>query len=132
MRAEMRTETWTRVKAVPFAAHKGPYSEDEYETVTGPRVYYVPVDNLSAAQGLWFNCPKCHATCGHSVCVGFDGRGTPPGTFSQGKDGKDSRWRIVGGSGLDDLQLAPSIQLLGGCNWHGFVGTSGVPPGEAR
>ena len=102
---------------------------------SGWRDYYDVVETLAEAQGIWFDCPcpKCQASeYGSSVFIGFEGRGCPPGTFSQGKDGQDTRWKIIGGSGLDDLQLSPSIQANGGCNWHGFVGSNGVPPGEAR
>lgn len=44
------------------------------------------------------------------------------------------RWNQQG-SALHDLKLvagSSSIALQGGCGWHGFVGNSDVPPGEAR
>jgi len=136
LKHESRIGTWKRVKAGPFAAHPSPYSEDEIEEVTGPQDYYVPVDTLVEAQGIWFLCPLCFDTNKgsigtHWVGVGFADR-APPGTFSQNKEGKDSRWS-VSGTGLDDLVLTPSIQLdtEHGCKWHGFVGSSGIPPGWA-
>lgn len=95
---------------------------------------YLDRCEFADAHGIWFDCP-C-ATCatnehGLSVLIGFEGRDAPVDSLSMGSNGHASRWRIVGGSGLDDLQLMPSIQVHGGCNWHGFIGSSGVPPGEA-
>jgi hypothetical protein len=100
---------------------------------SGVREYLDRVD-LAQAQGLWFDCPcqKCQASeYGGSVLVGFEGRGAPDDSLSQSSEGGPSRWKVEAGSGLDDLQLSPSIQLNGACNWHGFVGWNGVPAGEA-
>lgn len=102
-----------------------------------PRTYYVPSPEGAFADAhlLFFLCPKCfeanHGRIGtHQVLVGFAARNVPAGTASVGKDGQDTRW-IVSGTSLDDLVLTPSIQLHGGCNWHGFVGSNGIPPGHA-
>jgi hypothetical protein len=99
------------------------------------RTGFQRVDTLAEADGIWFLCPKCFAdnkgpVGTHMVCIGFAGR-APAGSYTQGSNGQDTRWNIAGGTGLDDLVLTPSVQLLGGCNWHGFVGSSGIPPGEA-
>lgn len=93
---------------------------------------YHRVELLAEADGVWFKCPKCFGTeHPHRVNIGFRGR-CPPGSYTKGSDGQDTRWDLsLGSSGLDDLVLTPSIQSLGGCEWHGFVGSSGVPPGEA-
>lgn len=96
----------------------------------------VPV-NLPEAQGIYFLCPLCFAKNGgpvgtHSVCVSFANRGVTDEQGSRNKEGKPTRWEIVGGSGIDDLMLAPSILLESGCGWHGFIGNSGVPAGEAN
>ncbi len=91
------------------------------------------VDELSEADGISFLCPKCFPTeAQHSVHVYFTGRNVPD-RLGKNKDGQTVRWTIDGGSGLDDLQLSPSIlmQAESGCKWHGFVGSSGVPPGYA-
>lgn len=91
------------------------------------------VDDLSQADGISFLCPKCFPTeAQHSIHVYFAGRNVPD-RLGRNRDGKTVRWNIIGGSGLDDLQLAPSIlmQAEQGCQWHGFVGSSGVPPGHA-
>jgi hypothetical protein len=94
------------------------------------------VDTLAEAQGIWFLCPLCFTKNGgsvgtHSVDVTFEGRGAADDQGSHDSTGKPSRWS-VSGTCMDDLCLAPSILLAGpGCGWHGFVGNSGVPPGEA-
>jgi hypothetical protein len=82
------------------------------------------VELLSEADGVWFLCPKCFATNQgkvgtHSVLCFFEGR-VPD--WVQPNPG---RWNPVG-TGLNDLTFVPgkktqSVQLLGGCNWHGFV-----------
>lgn len=91
------------------------------------------VDTLAEAQGIRFYCPICYVKNNgpqgtHIVAVSFEGRGVLPHQGSHGKNGP-SRWVVAGGTGFDDLQLTPSILLGGGCNWHGFVGSSGAPPG---
>lgn len=102
---------------------------------------YARVETLAEADGIWFLCPKCFAANGgpvgtHSVSVGFTGR-CPPGSYGQNLEGQDVRWQVAAGTSLDDLSLTPSIQLLSEnptpafCAWHGFVGSSGVPPGCA-
>jgi hypothetical protein len=102
---------------------------------------YHHVATLAEADGVWFLCPKCFAKNAgargtHMVGVGFAGH-CPAGSYMKGLQGNDVRWQ-VSGTGLDDLVLTPSIQLLcnpppppGFCAWHGFVGSSGVPPGSA-
>lgn len=92
------------------------------------------VDTLAEAQGIGFLCPVCFEKNKgpkgtHRVFVTFADRGATDAQGSHNKEGKPSRWVVAGGSGFDDLQLTPSIQLGGGCNWHGFVGSSGAPPG---
>ncbi len=93
----------------------------------GLHTYLPHVDTLAEAQGIIFLCPKCwaqnHGPRGtHSVICWSRSRGVPD--FA---DPKPGRWRMDGSS-LEDLTLnaeapggARSVQLLGGCNWHGFV-----------
>ena len=94
------------------------------------------VDTLAEADGVWFLCPKCfaenHGPVGtHMHMIGFAGR-CPPGSYTKGSAGEDTRWQVADCSTcMEDLVLTPSIQAIGGCNWHGFVGSSGVPPGCA-
>lgn len=94
---------------------------------------YIDRVEFAEAHGIWFNCPcaACHAPGAYPrmVVIGFEDRNCPAGELSIGSNGQDTRWKIVGGSGLDDLQLTPSIQH--GDHWHGFVGSNGVPPGCA-
>ena len=100
---------------------------------SGVQDVYIPVDSLTEAMGIVFDCPLCTANNPawgvHKVMIGFADR-CPAGTYSQGNGG-DTRWS-VSGTGLDDLVLSPSILLGGSCTWHGFVGMAGVAPGEAQ
>ena len=98
------------------------------------RESYAPSNSLAEADGIWFLCPLCFKTNNgpvgtHQIRIGFRGI-AEPGTYGYNKKGEPVLWKMSG-TGLDDLVLSPSIQLEGGCNWHGFVGSNGVPPGEA-
>lgn len=99
------------------------------------------VATLAEADHIEFLCPACFEKNGgpvgtHMVMVTFAGRNVPDEAGSRGKEGP-TRWTIAGGTGLDDLVLTPSILLNAsqppevGCHWHGFVGSSGIPPGHA-
>lgn len=95
-----------------------------YESRDGHE-YTCPVAGLSEAQGLWFLCPKCFQQNGGSVgthmCdVTFAGRGALDHHGSRNKDGKPTRWN-VSGTDFDNLTTTPSIQIEGGCNWHGYI-----------
>lgn len=82
---------------------------------------------LANAHGVMFLCPKCFAENGgargtHSVICWSRSRGTP-----DDMEPLPGRWAL-NGSSLDDLTLnadppsgARSVQLDGGCNWHGFI-----------
>lgn len=79
------------------------------------------------ASGISFLCPKCYAANGgsvgtHSVICWSRSRGVP----DDQKPGP-GRW-LLAGTGFHDLTLnadppsgARSIQLHGGCEWHGFI-----------
>ncbi len=106
---------------------------------TPDRWVFHPVETVAQAHGVCFLCPKSYAKNGgpkgtHSVYIFF--QGSP--YAGRNKAGQEVRWNVAGGSSLDDLQLTPSIQEEDDdmppehrCNWHGFVGSSGVPAGEA-
>ncbi len=85
-----------------------------------------PVQNLAEADGVWFLCPLCFknnggATGTHTVAILW--KEGPGKSWNNGV-----RWQLSDKSTcLDDLVLTPSIQTHGGCNWHGFVGSNGVP-----
>lgn len=84
-----------------------------------------PVDGLAEAQGVWFLCPKCFKANGgakgtHSCEVTFAGRGVADAHGTHNDKGVPVRW-AVGGSNLDDLSTTPSILLIGGCEWHGYI-----------
>ena len=92
--------------------------------------YIAHPDNLAEAQGLCFLCPKCfleaekvRAAGGrmgvHSVEISFAGRGLQDDQGMRNKDGP-VRWQ-VSGTGFDDLTVTPSILVLTGCGYHGFI-----------
>lgn len=101
-----------------------------------PTDSFHPVKTLAEAQGIRFNCPKCSPEGRyHGIYVWFEGRGAPEtftdgSTFFPNSQGQRVRWKVEGGTGINDLQLSPSILVQGGCGWHGFIGTSGAPPGH--
>lgn len=96
---------------------------------------FAPVETFAEAHGVRFLCPKDFAKNGgavgtHSVYIWFQGSPVPP-YIGHNSKGETVRWS-ASGTGLDDLVLTPSIQEEDtNCRWHGFVGSSGVPPGEA-
>lgn len=89
--------------------------------------YYCRKDiTFAEAQGLFLWCP-----CGfgkpefvvarpHGVLIVFADRGAPPNLGPFSRDNKTRpRWRVVGGTGLSDLTLDPSIAVAD-C-WHGYI-----------
>jgi len=85
------------------------------------------VATMAEAQGLLFQCPACAqgkeraeldgrrvAVGAHYVRVWFSSRGAPYDATPL------PRW-LASGTNLDDLTLAPSIAISGGCRWHGYV-----------
>lgn len=76
---------------------------------------------LEGSDGIIFLCPKC-----------FTANGGPKGTHQvicwrphvpQTMHPKPGRWEFKG-IGFEDLTLfagSSSIQLMGGCSWHGFI-----------
>lgn len=99
------------------------------------------VDTVTEADQVSFLCPLCFANNKgdvgtHGVMVTFAGRNVPDCAGSRNADGKPTRWE-ASGTNINDLVLTPSILLNAsqspeqGCHWHGFVGSSGIPPGCA-
>lgn len=91
--------------------------EPQLLKITVPGHRYAHVDNIAHAQGVQFLCPKCLGsdTGSHSIGVWFRDRGVEDAELPG-----PGRW-VVSGSGLADLTLAPSINILTGCCWHGWV-----------
>lgn len=115
---------------------KGNWVDSDFEERDYIQQSMYHVDTLAEAQGILFLCPLCYAKNGgakgtHLCQVTFSGRGVLDHQGCHGTDNKPTRWEVAGGTGLADLVCTPSIQLIGGCNWHGFVGSSGVPAGHA-
>jgi hypothetical protein len=87
---------------------------------------FVPA-SMANAQGIRFLCPLCFSKNGgptgtHQVICWSRARGTPDDVHPL-----PGRWTFEG-SGFENLTFngdppggARSIQLSGGCNWHGFI-----------
>lgn len=91
---------------------------------TGPRLYMHQVEALAEAQNLFIQCPKCTAAGEqyiHGVHVPFADRGAPDEAGPHSEDGKPIRWNVSGTSSLADLTITPSILIIGGCGWHGYI-----------
>jgi hypothetical protein len=126
LRREVRVEARRFVKAEVLAAKpSGPYTDDDIEERTGPAEYLVDVEDLAAADGVWFLCPQCYGQNSgragtHAVICWFVGK------VPDDVDPKPGRWTPTG-TGLSDLTFVPSagrsqsVLLTGGCGWHGFV-----------
>lgn len=81
--------------------------------------------SFAEAEGVRFLCPLCFTKNGGKIgthLVICWSRKAP-----EGQEPGPGRWSLHG-SGIEDLTLhgdpvggARSIQLLGGCAWHGFV-----------
>ena len=126
IRREIRIDVRRFVKPGVLADRPGgPYTEEDFESRTGPTEYIVDVDAIADADGVWFLCPKCCADNGgragtHAAICWFVGR------VPDEVQPKPGRWTPQG-TGLSDLTFVPSagrtqsVQLTGGCGWHGFV-----------
>lgn len=88
---------------------------------------------LLRAQGVLFQCPKCaigleagteegrrFVRGAHYVACWFS---NPNGAAVAPPEALPApRWTVEAGStSIDDLTLSPSIAIVGGCAWHGFV-----------
>jgi hypothetical protein len=96
-----------------------------YEERDG-EIHFLYIDRIEQAQGIKFLCPKCFAENNgpigtHAVICWSSSRGVP----DHARPGP-GRWHLDGSS-YSDLSLMEepgktrSIQLSGGCSWHGFV-----------
>ncbi len=122
IRYETRTETWDQIDGDPATWRE---RGEPTKPVTGPRQYQIPVKDFAEAQGVMFKCPLCAQAKGqlpgvHMVQVTFSNRGVTDEQGCHNTDGKPTRWEAKG-SNFSDLDCKPSVQLEGGCNWHGYV-----------
>lgn len=93
----------------------------------------LPVSAVDTADVLYFQCPKCAAGQPrgrrddgrgyvegvHFISVPFaahDGLPAMPTSPVQG----GARWTVTGKT-LADVSTQPSIAIVGGCAWHGYV-----------
>jgi hypothetical protein len=84
-------------------------------------IYHRDVVSIGEAEGVMFLCPKCFQANGERIATHFVICWSPkvPPEAVPGP----GRWELVG-TGFADLTLragSSSVQLLGGCNWHGFI-----------
>lgn len=108
--------------------------EAKFQRVQRPG-FWEEVATIAEAQGVRFLCPKCFAinrgkVGTHSVICWSRSRGTPEDEMPG-----PGRWKLDGTS-IADLTLnadppssARSVQLHGGCAWHGFI-TNGYAHGD--
>lgn len=94
---------------------------------------YVDHVNISTAHCVWFLCPKCFvqnrgSRGTHWIEVGIAGRDQQADECSHDSSGQPSRWGMSGAD-FNDLTFTPSILLIGGCGWHGFI-TNGLVTGD--
>jgi hypothetical protein len=61
----------------------------------------------------------------HRIAIDFIGRSTPDDACMHNDQGQPVRWSFQG-TCLEDLTLGPSIAIIGGCAWHGFVEQGGI------
>lgn len=103
--------------------------EPAFVTYDGDKISRIEGVSFDEAQGLWFLCPACFAKNGgnvgtHFVETTFRDRGTLPSQGSHNAKGEPTRWAVAG-LNFGNLTLTPSVQIVGGCAWHGHV-TSGA------
>lgn len=68
--------------------------------------------------GIFFLCPMCFKL--NDGRIGTHGVICWKPSVPLEKLPGPGRWNQTG-TGVHDLSLSPSIQLIGGCNWHGFI-----------
>ncbi len=91
---------------------------------TEPR-HFQQVRKRKNADRVMFLCPACfRANDGpvgtHSIAIDFVGGRTPDADCVHNDKGQPVRW-TASNDPIASLTLSPSIQIIGGCNWHGWV-----------
>lgn len=96
-----------------------------------PTGYHRQVE-IEGSQGVLFQCPRCAIGLergeedgrrfirgAHYIIVPFSNPRNAPlleSTFMP----QMARWEMTGTS-LENLTTRPSIQIIGGCAWHGYI-----------
>lgn len=88
-----------------------------------PTTTWCQVESFAEADRVMFICPV--EGCYHRVAVDFVGRRTPDSDCVHNSEGNPVRW-TASGTCIEDLTLSPSIAIIGGCAWHGFVENGGI------
>lgn len=92
---------------------------------TGLREHRNFVSNILEAQGIIFLCPKCYQTVGCHYCEVTFANKSVPDCMGVHNDRKEPvRWDVTGDS-FTNLSTSPSVLVIGGCNWHGYI-TNGL------
>lgn len=120
-RYESRIETWNKIVGDHATWHE---RGQPVEPVTGPREYWIDAKSLDDAQGILFLCPKCFQSNNgeigtHEVQVTFANRNVIDEHGVHNGE-RPVRWNVEG-SNFDDITISPSILIIGGCEWHGFI-----------
>lgn len=90
-----------------------------------PSVSWHDVATREEADRVSFLCPKCYTANGgkvgtHRIAIDFVGGRQPDEDCMHNDQGQPVRWTVSCDT-FETLDLKPSIQILGGCNWHGFI-----------
>ncbi len=91
---------------------------------TEPR-HFQRVKKRRNADRVMFLCPACFiANKGpvgtHSIAIDFIGGKTPDADCVHNDKGQPVRW-TASDDPLERLTLSPSILIISGCAWHGWV-----------
>ena len=83
------------------------------------------VKKRASTDRVSFLCPACYRANGgkvgtHRIGIDFIGGRTPDKDCVHNDKGQPVRW-TASNDPLATLTLSPSIQIIGGCTWHGYV-----------
>ena len=74
-----------------------------------------------AKVAITFDCPCGSSDC-IRACIGFS---NPPDGQGPSISSGESTW-VIWGDSFENMTLAPSIQRVGDCGWHGWIKAGNV------